>query len=117
DCVHPTRLARHGGALVQPHQLPDAVRSKDPTRDHINLRNSAFRSDDTPIAPDCDCQTCQTVSKGYLHHLLKAKELLACTLISVHNIAFMNRLLSAIRTGIAQNTLPMVRKAWIAEAP
>jgi queuine tRNA-ribosyltransferase len=115
DCVHPTRLARHGGALVQPHQLPDEVRTKNPARDHLNLRNSTYRTDDTPIAEDCDCQTCKTVSKGYLHHLLKAKELLACTLVSVHNIAFMNRLLSAVRTGIASNTLPAVKKQWVAD--
>jgi queuine tRNA-ribosyltransferase len=116
DCVHPTRLARHGGALVQPHQLPAHLQdSSAGPRDHINLRNSAFKTDDTPIAEDCSCYTCQTASKGYLHHLLKAKELLACTLVSIHNIAFMNRLLSDIRVGIQQNNLARVKQRWISD--
>jgi len=114
DCVHPTRLARHGGALVQPHQFPSDTPDAQRQGEHLNLRNSRFKQDDTPIPADCPCHTCQTYSKGYLHHLLKAKELLGCTLISLHNIAFMNRLLKAIRQGIKSNTLASVQRAFCA---
>ncbi len=109
DCVHPTRLARHGGALVRPpHALKEGA-------DHINLRNSSCREDPNPIEPDCSCPTCQTYSRAYLHHLLKAQELLAMTLITMHNVAFMNRLLTAIRTAISQGRLDEERKEWVAE--
>ncbi|CAO4844316.1 MAG: Queuine tRNA-ribosyltransferase [Holosporales bacterium] len=107
DCVHPTRLARHGGALVRP------VHNHRDEREHINLRNSVYCEDALPIEPDCPCYTCQNFSKGYLHHLLKAKEMLAHTLISIHNIRFMNRYLEAIRYHLKNNTYHMVKKEWL----
>lgn len=107
DCVHPTRLARHGGALVRP---PHALKEGG---EHINLRNSVCREDPNPIEPDCPCPVCATYSRAYLHHLLKAQELLAMTLISMHNVAFMNRLLSAIRLAIAQGRLKEERAHWV----
>lgn len=109
DCVHPTRLARHGGALVRPpHALNEGA-------EHLNLRNSACREDPNPIEPDCVCPTCQTYSRAYLHHLLKARELLAMTLITLHNVAFMNRLLDAIRHAIAEGRLNEERKRWVSD--
>lgn len=107
DCVHPTRLARHGGALVKPKNNPSAA------REHINLRNSAYKNDSTPIEPDCVCETCSSFSKGYIHHLLKADELLAFTLISIHNVYFMNKLMSDIRTAIATDSMDECRKEWV----
>lgn len=108
DCVHPTRLARHGGALVRPPHLREGKAG-----DHINLMNGIYRLDDTPIEPDCPCSTCQHYSKGYLYHLLKARELLALQLISIHNVAFMNRLLEAVRLAIKTETLEQERKCWV----
>lgn len=108
DCVHPTRLARHGGALVRPHNLPEGKEG-----DHINLSNGIFRLDEKPIELDCPCQVCKTYSRGYLHHLLKAKELLVYQLITLHNVAFMNRLMLAIRNAIQQDTLENERRYWI----
>jgi queuine tRNA-ribosyltransferase len=107
DCVHPTRLARHGGALVKPKNNPSS------TREHINLRNSAYKADSTPIEPDCACETCKSASKGYIHHLLKADELLAFTLISIHNVYFMNKLLSDIRDAIANESMKNCREKWL----
>ena len=104
DCVHPTRLARHGGALVQGHE-----------KEHINLKNVRFKEDPRPIDENCPCHTCKTVSRSYLHHLLKAKELYVMQAITVHNIAFMNRLLKAIRTAIAEDRLEEERKNWVKE--
>lgn len=110
DCVHPTRLARHGGALVRPPHLKEGK-----TKDHINLLNSTYRLDDSPIEPDCPCMVCQQYSKGYLHHLFKARELLAFQLTSIHNVAFMNRLLAAIRLAIRNDSLAEERKYWVCE--
>lgn len=111
DCVHPTRLARHGGALV-----PVAVweeLGKDPAgREHMNLRNAAFREDPRPIDPLCACQTCRTFSRSYLHHLLKAGEILALSALTVHNVHFMNRLLHHVRQAIKTGTLVEERKRW-----
>lgn len=108
DCVHPTRLARHGGALVRPANLPMGKKG-----DHINLLNSGFRLDEQAIEPDCPCVVCQKYSRGYLHHLLKARELLAAQLITIHNVAFMNRLLQAIRLAIQNNALLKERQNWL----
>lgn len=108
DCVHPTRLARHGGALVKPHNMPE-----DTKREHINLRNSRYRLDFTPIEADCDCSTCTHFTKGYIHHLLKAQELLAYTLITIHNVRYMNRLLEAIRQAIHDDRLEEEAKNWL----
>jgi queuine tRNA-ribosyltransferase len=105
DCVHPTRLARHGGALVKPA-------NNQSTREHINLRNSIYRDDDQPIEKDCGCETCTWASKGYIHHLLKAQEMVAYTLVSIHNIYFMNQLMHAIREALASNTLDQCQKEW-----
>lgn len=108
DCVHPTRLARHGGALVRPPHLPLGKQS-----DHLNLNNGIYRLDEKPIEADCTCQCCQNHSRAYLHHLLKAKELLAYQLISIHNVCFMNRLLLAIRQAIQNNGLVQEKQRWI----
>lgn len=108
DCVHPTRIARHGGALV-----PAALREAENSREHINLINSRYREDNTPIDSDCYCYTCQNFSKGYLHHLLKAKEILATTLITIHNVFFMNRLMQHIREGIRRNDLKVVERQYL----
>ncbi|MBS0272745.1 MAG: tRNA guanosine(34) transglycosylase Tgt [Proteobacteria bacterium] len=113
DCVHPTRLARHGGALIPPSVWEEM--GEDPKdREHMNLRNARFREDAEPIDKTCECQTCQTMSRSYLHHLLKAGELLAMQALTVHNVHFMNRLLKGIREALALNRLDDEKKKWIA---
>lgn len=106
DCVHPTRIARHGGALVKA-----AYRDSD-SREHINLKRSEYFADDNPIEPDCDCETCRTFSRSYLHYLFKAKELLALQAIAVHNIRFMNKLMEEIREGISTGNLNEIEGKW-----
>jgi len=106
DCVHPTRLARHGGALVKPANNPQK------NREHLNLRNSIYIKDSNPIEEGCGCETCAWASRGYIHHLLKAKELLAFTLISIHNVYFMNTLMTAIRCALQSETLDQCQQEW-----
>ncbi|HEV7369887.1 tRNA guanosine(34) transglycosylase Tgt [Arenibaculum sp.] len=103
DCVSPTRIARHGWALA-----PGAPGER------LNLRNARFRSDPGPVEPGCDCATCRTWSRGYLHHLLRAGELLGPTLISIHNVAVMNRLMRDVRAALADGTLDALEARWVA---
>lgn len=107
DCVHPTRLARHGGALVWPNP-----NEGDTLREHINLRNAKYREDERPIDTDCPCQTCQTYSRAYLHHLLKAKELLSLQALTVHNVSFMNRFMKTLREAIKADAVESLQKEW-----
>jgi queuine tRNA-ribosyltransferase len=97
DCVHPTRLARHGGALV-PLEVGDGL-------DHINLKNAKYTHDSAPIDENCTCYACRTASRGYIHHLLKSGELLGGQLLTIHNITFMVRLMETIRAAIRGGTL------------
>ncbi len=113
DCVHPTRLARHGGALVpyfvkiQDHD--DSQRQQE----HINLRNSRYKDSTQPIDSTCLCHTCQNFSRGYLHYLLKANEMLGLQAISIHNIFFMNRMMQEIRQSLENGTFESVREQFI----
>ena len=113
DCVHPTRLARHGGALV-PLSVWEGMAEDPRGREHMNLRNARFRDDARPIDETCSCQTCQTLSRGYLHHLLKSGELLVMQALTVHNVHFMNRFLSYVRQAIALDCIHEEKKKWIA---
>lgn len=86
DCVLPTRLARHASAFTRSGR--------------INLMNAGFAHDRLPIEPGCECSTCRTFSRAYIRHLLVAKEMLAATLISIHNIQFLVTLMNQSRQAI-----------------
>lgn len=101
DCVSPTRIARHGWALVR---WADKYR--------LNLRNGRFREDSEPLDPECDCSTCKNYSRAYLHHLFKAGEFQGMHLLTVHNMRFMTRLLQTIRQSIKDNRFSEARREW-----
>ncbi|NJK38093.1 MAG: tRNA guanosine(34) transglycosylase Tgt [Oscillatoriales cyanobacterium RM2_1_1] len=86
DCVIPTRLARHGAVLVGGARW--------------NLKNAQFREDFQPLDQACPCYTCQNFSRAYLSHLVRAKELLAYTLLSIHNVTELIGLTQKIRQAI-----------------
>jgi queuine tRNA-ribosyltransferase len=86
DCVSPSRVARNG-AVYSP-------------TGRYNLVTSRYRRDLEPLAPDCDCYTCAHYSRAYLHHLFKAREMLAFTLATIHNERFVVRLVDGIRDSI-----------------
>ena len=96
DCVHPTRIARHGCALVH---TPDET-----LREHINIKNRIYQEDTNPIEAQCDCYTCRHFSRAYLHHLFKAKESTGGLLLTIHNTRFMVRWMEAIRNAIRTST-------------
>ncbi|HVN15122.1 MAG TPA: tRNA guanosine(34) transglycosylase Tgt [Anaerolineales bacterium] len=90
DCVLPTRLARHHSAFAPEGRL--------------NLMNATFARDERPIDETCDCYTCKTFTRAYIRHLIVAKELLAGTLISIHNLRALIRLMESIRGYIADGS-------------
>ena len=106
DCVHPTRLGRHGGALARPHV--DGV-----SKGRLNLNNAMHREDTRPLDSECACPTCKNHTRSYIYHLLKANELLAFALLTAHNVFFMNSLMTEIREAIKTDTLEICKKRWV----
>ena len=100
DCVLPTRLARHHAAFSPEGRL--------------NLMNAAFARDKRPIDETCTCYTCQTFTRAYLRHLIAAKELLAGTLLSIHNLSALIRLMNEIRAAIIDGTFESRVPEWLA---
>jgi queuine tRNA-ribosyltransferase len=90
DCVLPTRLARHGAALVQGGRL--------------NLKNAQYAAEGTPLQEGCVCYTCRTFTRAYLRHLLAANEILGLHLLSLHNLHFLLNLMHRIRASILDGT-------------
>ena len=86
DCVAPTRGGRNGAAFT-----PEGT---------LNIRNAAYRTDESPLDPSCDCETCTTYSRGYLRHLFVAGELLGLRLLSLHNVRYLIRLAAEMRAAI-----------------
>jgi queuine tRNA-ribosyltransferase len=109
DCVNPTRLARHGSAYLRP-----AFAGNPDDRDHVNLKNARFRDDDGPLDPECQCYTCRTFSRSYLHHLVKAGEITATQYLAIHNVAFMNRLMDQVRAAIRAGDYAAAQARWFA---
>ncbi len=102
DCVLPTRLARHHSAFSPEGRL--------------NLMNASFARDGRPIDETCDCYSCRTFTRSYIRHLIVAKELLAGTLISIHNLRALIRLMENIRIFIADGSFvsraPELLRQW-----
>jgi queuine tRNA-ribosyltransferase len=99
DCVLPTRLARHHSAFSPEGRL--------------NLMNATFARDQRPIDETCDCYTCRTFTRAYLRHLIVAKELLAGTLLSIHNLHALIRLTRELRSAILDGTFEERLPGWL----
>jgi queuine tRNA-ribosyltransferase len=89
DCVAPTRMARNG-----------TLHTKD---GRINIMNSKFTTDFTPIDVECQCYTCKNYTRAYIAHLFRAKEMLASTLSTIHNLHFTVKLVDDIRQSIVDD--------------
>ena len=102
DCALPTRLGRHGVALV-----PDPEAGW-----HVDLVKGRWRAVDEPILDGCGCPTCSHgFSRAYLHYLLRAGELTALRLVTLHNLWFIARLMDDLRAGVDDRRLPEVAAA------
>lgn len=91
DCVLPTRSGRNGQAFTWAGPL--------------NIRNARFAEDQGPLDPRCACPVCTTWSRAYLHHLVKAGEMLGAMLMTQHNIHFYQSLMQGLRDAIAHGRL------------
>jgi queuine tRNA-ribosyltransferase len=91
DCAMPTRIGRHGMAIV-----PDPA-----GRWRVDLAKGRFREADVPLLDGCPCPACaHGYTRAYLHHLLRAREATAMRLLTLHNLAYLGRLMAALRTAI-----------------
>ncbi|MDQ6780785.1 MAG: tRNA guanosine(34) transglycosylase Tgt, partial [Candidatus Eremiobacteraeota bacterium] len=88
DSVYPTRCARHGLALT--------------AHGKVNLRNAQRAKEFTPLDADCGCDTCRCFTRAYIAHLVRAGELLAARLISIHNITYLEQLTASARRAILE---------------
>ncbi|MCA9077776.1 MAG: tRNA-guanine transglycosylase, partial [Planctomycetaceae bacterium] len=68
----------------------------------VKMRNLQHQRDESPLDPDCDCPTCEQFSRAYLRHLFVAGEMLGPMALSVHNIAYYQRLVRELRSAIAE---------------
>ncbi len=99
DCVAPTRIARTGQVYTSSGK--------------INLNNSAFQEDLSPIEKTCGCYTCKKYTRAYLAHLFRADEILAATLASIHNLYFIVNLVKKMRRAILNNTFSKLKKEFL----
>lgn len=90
DCIAFTRQARNGSIYTSSGKL--------------NIKNAKFKQDLTPIDQDCDCYTCKNYTRSYVHHLLRAEEILGLTLASIHNEYFVVNLVDRIRESVIDGT-------------
>lgn len=99
DCVEPTRLARHGHAFTKYGK--------------INLKNSKYKEDFTPIDETCDCYACQNYTKAYIKHLINAEETFGARLLSLHNIRFLIRLTEDLRKAIKEDKVLAFKEQFV----
>ncbi len=99
DCVAPTRLARNGGVYSSEGRL--------------NLFNARFVNDLGPLDPKCSCYTCKNYSRAYIAHLCRAKEILAATLLSIHNLFYVVNLAKQARKAIIENGWEAFKENYI----
>ena len=98
DCVLPTRIARNGALFTR--------------EGRVNIDTARFRNEERPIEDGCDCYTCVTFSAAYVHHLFKAKELLAYRLATIHNLRFILRLMEEMRSAIMVGSFESYRRGF-----
>lgn len=119
DCVHPTRIARHGGAIVSrglwTRQHTDTTACTwlhETYKEHIVLTNLKYKSDPGPIDPTCDCRVCASYSRAYIYHLFKKREMLGMMLLMEHNVRFMNRFFEQLRAALRDGYWDEFVQAW-----
>ncbi len=100
DCVLPTRLARHGALFTETGR--------------VDITSARYKFVREPVDPGCECYTCRHYSAAYLHHLFRAKELLAYRLASIHNLHFIQSQMAQMRAAIAEGRFAQALEAFLA---
>lgn len=98
DCVLATRVGRNGTALT--------------SNGKVVVRNGAYKEDFTPLDSECDCYCCKNYTKAYLRHMINVGEMMGGMMISLHNIAYLNKLMSDMRNAILQDSFEEFRKEF-----
>jgi queuine tRNA-ribosyltransferase len=101
DCVIPTRLGRHGTALVK--------------GERINLKNAQYKRDFQPLDETCPCYACQNFSRAYLNHMVRSQEMLGYSMLSLHNVTELIRFTQEIRRTIFQGTFTTEFAHWLGD--
>jgi queuine tRNA-ribosyltransferase len=99
DCVSPTRVGRNGAFYTYEGRK--------------NISGAKYREDFGPLLKDCGCYACQNYSRAYIQHLYRAKEILALTLLSLHNEHFIIKLVDDIRAAIADGSFAVLKREWL----
>jgi queuine tRNA-ribosyltransferase len=99
DCVAPTRIARNGGFYTKEGQM--------------NLLNKNFRDDSKSLDENCNCYSCKNFSRAYIAHLFHAKEILGATLLSIHNLYFINKMVEDMREAILSDDFMNYKKDFL----
>ena len=99
DCVLSTRIARHGNVFTR--------------HGKINLKNSKYKDDFTPIEDECDCYTCKNYTKAYIRHLVNSDESLGGRLLSIHNTRFLIKMMEEIRESIKEDKFSEYKKEFL----
>ena len=98
DCILPTAMAQQGVAFT--------------SEGKVSLRRGVYKFNEQPLDVECDCSTCKTYSRAYLHHLVKVKEHLGWHLIAFHNIWFYQKLMQGMRAAILNDSFLEFYKKW-----
>jgi queuine tRNA-ribosyltransferase len=99
DCVLPSRSGRTGQAFTAEGAL--------------NLKNARFADDPEPLEAGCPCPACRNYARGYLHHVVKANEIIASMLLTWHNLTFYQRMMDSLRAAIGRGDLASVTARYL----
>lgn len=108
DCNSATRIARSGYVFVGPESGGN-IKNKF----RYNLNRKKFEADEQPLDAECDCKVCRRHTRAYVRHLFRAKEYLAYTLVSYHNLYFMVKLMKDIKESIEKGNFLKLKKKWL----
>ena len=120
DCVAPTRMARNGTAYLSGGQSKSQntdcgnglnIDSDSNSNGRLNITNARFVSDFGLLDPKCSCYVCKNYTRAYIAHLFRAKEMLAATLLSIHNLFFIVNLVNHARQAIIQGKWDEFKKS------
>ena len=100
DCVMPTRNARNGTLFT--------------SEGKVNIKREQYKSDPRPLDPACSCESCTGYSRAYLRHLFVSNEILASRLNTIHNLAYYQGLMKAMREAIAFHTFAAFKESYLA---
>ncbi|MBQ0058636.1 MAG: tRNA-guanine transglycosylase, partial [Lachnospiraceae bacterium] len=103
DCVYPARNGRHGHVYTK--------------KGHLNMMNKRYELDESPLDPTCQCPTCRNHTRAYIHHLMKAKEMLGMRLCVMHNLWFYNTMMEEIRQALDEGRFAQYKKEFLESLP